>query len=723
MRRAICLVLLLAATLRAQELDSPPMLPFDGIQWRQRVPFVRIGGDWYELLGAEGVPIGSVLAKLEEDGPRSWQNLFAQLFISDLVERGVKLGPTMLLELREPGTGERIRRHEAMTLDNFSTIIQMTEEEMFPDRVSPFDVLEWIDDRMRVEVGKHHGFLVSVNKIPVAELIAHCKKARGKKWRVAVVEELPHLITELRRRPRDNRVDLVLERDGARIVLAGVKMTYARRAWLRHRIAGEIVPRIGRQHSGKVAPGFEELAKHFAGNGYKARIPASEARADLAQLEWLLTMRHATHGRMDFDLRVAIDAIHSTIPKDGIPVATFALQVRVLLTHYGDAQTQVTGYLDYIQLQGAQHLLAPVGDRWFVFRTNLQDLDKKHPYVWSIDGVPMAKWVESAQRYVPKGTPALRAFATRWGLHSHGQLRQELGITPMPKVRFVLDGKDGKDGKTLGIQETDTIGAPITAYTLYGQEVEVLPGNIVHVPIRTMDGDDKLLAKLHEWAAMFRMTNGLILDLRQNGGGSHRPILEMLPYFLPAGSPPRVIAVGRERYAPGFEGRAKGPLSNEGFAPIGDRRWSERERAVLTEFRKKFQPAWKPAGPGSEWQYLLVSPSPKMTIDKPVVVLFDGGTMGSAEVAVAALKGLPNVTFIGSPTAGSHGPTADSKLHFTGIHLTLPVVTVYGPDGKLFTGNSIEPDVTVTMRMSDWLRKTDIGLETALRVIAEKTPR
>ncbi|MEE8107009.1 MAG: S41 family peptidase [Planctomycetota bacterium] len=718
--RALCLVVLLAATLAAEDPASPPMLPFDGLQWRQRAPFVRIDGEWYELLGAEGVPIGEILTKVKKGRPQSWQTLFEQQFLTELEERGVKLGPTMLLELREPGTGERIKRREEMTLDNFAAFLQLTEEEMFPDRVSPFDFVEWIDGEMHVEIGEHEGLLVSVNRIAAADLIAHCKKEHGESWRKAMLEEFAHLIAALDRRPKDNRVDLVLDDKGTRIMLAGIRMTYARREGLRHRVAGQMIPRIRREHSGKVAPGLKELARHFRGSGAGGHISAAFAYADLEQLEWLLTHRHATHGRTEFDLGAALDTIRASIPTNGIDVSTFALQIRCLLTYYGDAQTQVTRWLHYTQRQGSLNVLAPVGDRWVCFDAGLQPVDKKHPFVVNIDGASIEKWIEATQRYVPKGTPALRRFATRMGVHMLGQLRQELGIRPESFVLFTLDGKKGE---TIAIHRVETAGAPVTLFELYPTAVKMLPGNIAHVPIRRMTGEDELLAKLHGWAAMIQMMNGVVFDLRQNGGGSHRPILEMLPYFLPAGSPPRVIAVARERYAPGFKPLGKGPLTAEGFAPIADTRWSAAERAVLDEFQKSFKPAWKPDGPGSEWQYLVVSPSKQTSFDRPIVVLIDEGTMGSAEVAAGALKGLPNVTFVGAPTAGSHAPQSDGQLHYSRIHLQLPIVTVYRPDGVLFTGASIEPDVTVKMRMSDWMAETDIGLETALRVIAEKTPR
>jgi carboxyl-terminal processing protease len=75
------------------------------------------------------------------------------------------------------------------------------------------------------------------------------------------------------------------------------------------------------------------------------------------------------------------------------------------------------------------------------------------------------------------------------------------------------------------------------------------------------------------------------------------------------------------------------------------------------------------------------------------VLLTNGGTQGASEVFVAALKELPNIQVVGSPTFGHAGRQA-SRPTPGGAVLFYTDAFFFGPDGEILD-RGIEPDVVV----------------------------
>ena len=67
-----------------------------------------------------------------------------------------------------------------------------------------------------------------------------------------------------------------------------------------------------------------------------------------------------------------------------------------------------------------------------------QLLDPSCPYVASIDGLPLERWLEAAARHVARGSPQLiRRRSLEW-LGEVGFLREELGLPPSEIVNIGL---------------------------------------------------------------------------------------------------------------------------------------------------------------------------------------------------------------------------------------------------------------------------------------------
>ncbi len=144
----------------------------------------------------------------------------------------------------------------------------------------------------------------------------------------------------------------------------------------------------------------------------------------------------------------------------------------------------------------------------------------------------------------------------------------------------------------------------------------------------------------------FANTDGLIIDIRTNSGGSRAPLRVLFPFFLAENDLPRIVNVAAYRLGvkdrkEAFEGRY--------LYPVASPNWSEAERAVIKQFASTFEPEWVlPEGEFSEWHYFVISPfrdQGYFHYDKPVVILMDRWNFSACDIFLGAFKGWKNVTF------------------------------------------------------------------------------
>ena len=87
---------------------------------------------------------------------------------------------------------------------------------------------------------------------------------------------------------------------------------------------------------------------------------------------------------------------------------------------------------------------------------------------------------------------------------------------------------------------------------------------------------------------------------------------------------------------------------------------------------------------------------PKIAITKvPLVVLIDGGTGGSAEIAAAALKDSKRATLVGTPSFGTGSLQTLINLD-GGAALLISTAKYYSPSGRDLQANGVAPDTTVS---------------------------
>lgn len=165
-------------------------------------------------------------------------------------------------------------------------------------------------------------------------------------------------------------------------------------------------------------------------------------------------------------------------------------------------------------------------------------------------------------------------------------------------------------------------------------------------------------------------TEGLILDIRSNGGGSVSNI-----YML-----------------------------GEVFADI--------ERHVYTT-RIKTGPEHNDFGNIRE---VNMYPDSNLYYDKPVAVLINRGCYSATSIFSLAMKAFPHLTLVGDTTGGGFGAPAGYELP-NGWAYRFSVSQTLSPEGENFE-NGVPPDVAVWMDPEDELNGTDNILETAIEILS-----
>jgi carboxyl-terminal processing protease len=202
-----------------------------------------------------------------------------------------------------------------------------------------------------------------------------------------------------------------------------------------------------------------------------------------------------------------------------------------------------------------------------------------------------------------------------------------------------------------------------------------------------IDFSDKLIAESRD-------TDGMILDVRNNSGGSITALY--LANYFAEGSRPTVSLVGRKVLSklgrmPTAQDLAAAPKSTGKY----------RFREVLPQLMKHGQLTFYSEGRGDKGYR------------KPVTVLVNSGTGSAAEGFAFMMKGLSSAKVIGRKTAGALVRGQEFKLPY-GWEVTVPVYGLWGPNGESYIDQAVRPDIPVEWTRQDYCESRDPDIAAAM---------
>jgi C-terminal processing protease CtpA/Prc len=103
-----------------------------------------------------------------------------------------------------------------------------------------------------------------------------------------------------------------------------------------------------------------------------------------------------------------------------------------------------------------------------------------------------------------------------------------------------------------------------------------------------------------------------------------------------------------------------------------------------------------------------------------VVILMDRWNFSACDIFLGAFKGLNSVTLMGLPSGGGSGCRQGYRLSNSGFEIRLSRMASFQPNGKLYDGNGIQPDIVVEPVPTDFIGKTDTVLDAAIKYVRQK---
>lgn len=296
--------------------------------------------------------------------------------------------------------------------------------------------------------------------------------------------------------------------------------------------------------------------------------------------------------------------------------------------------------------------------------------------ITAIDGVPVKKYAEeNVLPYSSESTP--QAFESR--VYQFDLLN---GALTKPIELTIKDSKGNVFKKILprlSAAERSKLVTPRLPF-----ELKILPNNIAHVKVNTMDDSAKADQLFADNFAEIAKADALILDLRENGGGSSRVGYRILSFLVD--KPFKSSKWFTREYHPSFRpwGRSE--------KTFGDENASEHNLETVKKWR------------GEDTQPFL----------KPLIVLSSPRTASAAEDFLVAFKPLKRGLIIGEPTNGSTGQPLIISLPGGGSARICSKYDTF-PDGTVFVGVGVTPDILAKPKISDFLNNQDSILEVALQ--------
>lgn len=476
--------------------------------------------------------------------------------------------------------------------------------------------------------------------------------------------------------------------------------------------------RISRQHSQGDPVRFAQLVarvgSRFPGNIHVTR---REAERDLDEFEWLVRNRYSYAKLRGVDYASALDTIRSGL-RDGISRGELAVQLTKLIALFGDGHSFVRDpsvkhmcdrFLPFLVRESANGLAAFKPDRSGF-------LDSGRPFLQEINGLPLEEWLRAGEGIVPRGSPQFIRFQTIRTLRLTGYLRRELELPASDTIRVKLTSADRQSAVVMTLQAA----ADRPEHGVWPRtESGILQGNIGYLRIPGfLSADTRFLEDLMASMERFRITDGLIIDMRGVAGGSRAPLRLLLPFFMAADDPAEVLNVAAYRL-----GHRDDILRARWLFPADWEGWSAAERATIADVAGAFAPEWHPPPDEfSEWHYFVIGPPHEegyYHYRNPVVVLMDTRCYSASDIFLGAFKGRRGVTLMGTPSGGGSGRYQPYRLRHSEIGVHLSSMASFRPNGLLYDGRGIQPDVLVGPVCTDFIGRTDSVLDAAVSLLTE----
>jgi hypothetical protein len=564
-----------------------------------------------------------------------------------------------------------------------------------PPKLSPFTEVKYVEEEVHVKYEGTMYRLVSLDGHSTKKLIEFTKRTYESRWQKRFSEDLVQVLWKMKHRPGDTvKLELVDLKSKMAVKIAGAKMTSNNRALVWQ----------SRQDS---EPNSRTLSTKLDKAGQLKCITEFEAA---------LKTRWSYYKANDANFVNELKKLRKHA-EEGMDASEFALSLRRILALGIDGHASVSGrgshpgFLPFV--------IEPVGNRYVAFLADRKAFaDPARPYITKIDGRSINDWCVITSELVAQGSPQ---YVTRNALRSLRSIqywRAQAVQKPSDTISVELTSADGKN--------TQVVKMPVAqrspSYGIWPRKQSgLLKEKIGYLRITQMSRS--AVRDIQKWMPQFREMDGLIVDVRDNGGGSREALRLLFSFLMKDGDQPRVVNAAKYRKHVDF---GQDHLGGSRFMyRAKDDHWNAAEQEAVAGFRKTFKPEWQPpAKEFSDWHYLVLNRLDDPSVyffDKPVVVLMNAKCFSATDIFLAGLKGWRDVTLMGTASGGGSARTTSVRLT-GGISLRIGSMASFQTDGKLFDGNGVKPDVLVDPKPTYFIGGEDTQLKAAIARIKQLAP-
>jgi len=389
------------------------------------------------------------------------------------------------------------------------------------------------------------------------------------------------------------------------------------------------------------------------------------------------------------DYKTAINNIRKKT-ENGISRDRLGIEMQKIIALFIDGHARIEGY----RLPGGYlpFLIESSGNRFVVFKADRKNfVDDDFPFITRIDGIPIDEWIRMSLPFISKGSPQyIKRHALRM-MRNLNFLREENRLETKLELEIELASEDNSKNRSIILKIADR--SPV-----YGKwpetQTKVLNGNIGYLRILAMH--EEFDEHIKEWMPKFKDTDALIIDVRDNGGGSRVALRLIFPYLFNKADLPHVVNASAYRLYKDF---GTDHLDARYSYRENSDKWTQKEKNAILKFKKTFKPEIKlPESGFSDLHYMVMSKnttSAAYYYSKPVVMLMNQKCFSATDIFLSAFKGWHNVTLIGIPSGGGSARSIRTSLRESGLVVRLASMISYQKDGKLYDTNGVMPDIIV----------------------------